>query len=103
MDRSFKLQKTYLKAFNDLFLYDFIPSEEYRILTTFLRISADLRHIKCYFKLMGNGDEKKALEVRKYLKLHKGVIRHYLAKRINSKYTPEIIFLVDGFDYDYYT
>ncbi len=101
MNRVEKLNKTYLKAFNDIFLYDFIPDEDYRLLVTFLKISADLKHIKCYFKVIGKNNQEEVEDIKKYLKNHRGVIRHYLSKRIHSKYTPEIIFFSDSFEYDY--
>ncbi len=100
MNRVDKVTKNYLKGLNDVFLFDMLD-EEYRILVTHVRVSADLKFIKCYFRILGVTDEKILNAVRKSLKMQKGRIRHLLAQRVFSKYAPEIVFVVDDFEYEY--
>ena len=53
----------------------------------------DLKYCKIYVSVLGN-DEKKA-EVQDALKSANGFIRRELARRLNLRNTPELIFLLD--------
>ncbi len=53
----------------------------------------DLKYCKIYVSVLGN-DEKKA-EVQDALKSANGFVRRELARRLNLRNTPELIFLLD--------
>lgn len=53
----------------------------------------DLKYCKIYVSVLGD-DEKKA-EVKEALKSANGFIRRELARRLNLRNTPELIFLLD--------
>jgi len=56
-------------------------------------MSADLKHAKVYTSIMGEeADKKKTLQG---LNRAKGFIRREIARRLNLRYTPDIIFFMD--------
>ncbi len=55
-------------------------------------VSPDLKQAKVYFVLPVGGDEK---EVLRALRKARGFFRSHLAKTLNLRYTPELVFYFD--------
>ncbi|MEG0035488.1 MAG: 30S ribosome-binding factor RbfA [Oscillospiraceae bacterium] len=55
--------------------------------------TGDLRYCTVFLSVFGLNDEK---EMKKGLKSASGWLRRELAKRLNLRYTPELIFELDG-------
>ena len=63
------------------------------ITLTRVELSADLRHAKVYFALLGGqGDEK---EIAEGLKAASGYMSRELGRRIRMKFTPKLRFCID--------
>lgn len=62
------------------------------ISVTKVRVSKDLRSARVYISMLNCKSKKNTLEG---LKSSSGFIRSELAKRINLRYTPELIFEID--------
>jgi ribosome-binding factor A len=58
-----------------------------------VEVSPDLKYAKIFFVMPADGDSKKAFNA---LKKAKGFFRSRLAKAINLRYTPELIFHYDS-------
>jgi len=56
-------------------------------------VAPDLKQAKVYFVLPVGGDSKKALQA---LKKARGFFRSRLAKAMNLRYTPELVFFYDS-------
>lgn len=65
-------------------------------MTTVIRVDTtpDLRYCKVYVSVLGDEEDKKS--VMQGLKNANGFIRHQIAKRINLRFTPELIFKLDA-------
>ena len=65
------------------------------VMTSVLRVETtqDLKYCKVYISVLGNDEEK--ANAMKGLKNAAGFIRHLLAERINLRFTPELIFMLD--------
>lgn len=57
-----------------------------------VEMSGDLRLARVYFRIFGQTSPNKVLS---YLEKRKGFIRKTLASKVNLKYNPELIFLLD--------
>ena len=62
------------------------------ISVTKVKTSPDLKHAKVFISILGSKSKKNTLEG---LKNGVGFIRCEIAKRINLRYTPEIVFEID--------
>ncbi len=62
------------------------------ISVTKVKTSSDLKHARIYISLIGSKSKKNTLEG---LKNATGFIRCEIAKRINLRYTPELVFEID--------
>lgn len=62
------------------------------ISVTKVKTSADLKNARVYISILGSKSKKNTLEG---LKNATGFIRTELAKRVNLRYTPELIFELD--------
>lgn len=62
------------------------------ISVTKVKTSPDLKHARVYISLIGSKSKKNTLEG---IKNASGFIRCEIAKRINLRYTPELVFEVD--------
>lgn len=60
---------------------------------TEVKVSGDLRHVKVYFSVFGNEKEKKSAIIG--LKHATGFIRQLIARGIELRYVPEIVFEFD--------
>jgi ribosome-binding factor A len=60
---------------------------------TMVEVSGDKRHAKIFVSVLG--DETKAKETIKALKNARGYVRTELSKRLNVRFTPEIVFEMD--------
>jgi ribosome-binding factor A len=60
---------------------------------TAVRVTKDLRYAKVFVSVFGNDQEKKdALEALKHAA---GFVRHEIGQRIQLRYTPEMLFVLD--------
>ncbi|MCX7974869.1 MAG: 30S ribosome-binding factor RbfA [Candidatus Aminicenantes bacterium] len=57
-----------------------------------VEMSGDLKLARIYFRIFGQISPEKVLA---YLEKRKGFIRKILASKVNLKYNPELIFLLD--------
>ncbi len=62
---------------------------------TKVNISADLKLVNCFYLPFGNADQEQKIE--EALENSRYVIRDYVTKKINLKYSPEIRFFFDRF------
>lgn len=60
---------------------------------TEVEVSGDLRYVKVYFTVLGNEKEKKSAVIG--LKHATGFIRQLIAKGVELKFVPEIVFKFD--------
>jgi len=58
-----------------------------------VEVSGDLRHAKVYVSILGN--EESVRGTMEALKRASGFIRKEIARRIQLRYTPEVVFLYD--------
>lgn len=68
------------------------PSITGMISVTKVKVTNDLKYAKIYISILNSKDEKATIEG---LKKSSGFIRTELAKRINLRNTPELIFEID--------
>lgn len=57
-----------------------------------VKLSIDLRHATVYISALDEGTEAQTLAA---LREHRGFFRSELAKKLNLRYTPELIFQID--------
>lgn len=67
-------------------------SPEAFITVTSVEMTGDLKVAKIYFQIFGQVEPQ---EVLAYLEKRKGFVRKTLASKVNLKYNPELIFLLD--------
>ncbi|MBP7177002.1 MAG: 30S ribosome-binding factor RbfA [Thermoclostridium sp.] len=60
---------------------------------TAVRVTKDLRYAKVFVSVYGNDQEKK--DALQALKHAAGFVRHEVGQRIQLRYTPEILFVLD--------
>jgi ribosome-binding factor A len=72
------------------------PALSHHALTiTKVNITADLKLVNCFYLPFGNADQREKIEVA--LENSRYMIRDYVTKKINLKYSPEIRFFFDKF------
>ncbi|MDY0041591.1 MAG: 30S ribosome-binding factor RbfA [Desulforhabdus sp.] len=70
------------------------------ITITGAEVSADLRHAKIFYCVMGSPNDEEKLNASKGLAKARGFIRQQLGKRLHMRYLPELEFHYDAsFDY----
>ena len=89
--RQEKLSELYRRASND-FLHDNISLENGIFSVTNVELSEKLNRLKIYFSVWP--DQKEA-DVIKSLKILKRDLRKELASKINTKFSPEVEFVLD--------
>ena len=68
------------------------PEATGMISVTKVKITPDLKYAKVYVSILNSKNDEKTMEA---LKKSAGFIRSQIAKRVNLRYTPELIFEVD--------
>ena len=61
---------------------------------TAVEVSADLKHAKIFYTVLGDEDSKRKSESA--LARASGFIQHEIGRKLRLKYTPEILFQFDG-------
>jgi len=61
---------------------------------TAVEVSADLKHAKIFYTVLGNEDSK--TKSASALRRASGFIQHEIGRKLRLKYTPEIFFQFDG-------
>ena len=92
-NRMGRIDEEYRKELSQILSYDLKnPNITGMISVTKVKVTADLKYAKVYISILNSKNIKETLEG---LKKSSGFIRSELAKRINLRNTPELIFEID--------
>ena len=88
-----RIDEEYRKELSNIIGYDLKnPNVTGMISVTKVKVTADLKYAKVYVSILNSKNIKETMEG---LKKSSGYIRTELAKRINLRNTPELIFEID--------
>ena len=92
-NRMGRIDEEYRKELNQIISYDLKnPNVTGMISVTKVKVTTDLKYAKVYVSILNSKNIKETMEG---LKKSSGFIRSELAKRINLRNTPELIFEID--------
>lgn len=92
-NRMGRIDEEYRKELSQIISYDLKnPSVTGMISVTKVKVTTDLKYAKVYVSILNSKNIKETMEG---LKKSSGFIRSELAKRINLRNTPELIFEID--------
>mgnify|MGYP003372995296 CR=1 FL=1 len=92
-NRMGRIDEEYRKELSQIISYDLKnPSVTGMISVTKVKVTTDLKYAKVYVSILNSKNKKETMEG---LKKSSGFIRSELAKRINLRNTPELIFEID--------
>ena len=92
-NRMGRIDEEYRKELSQIISYDLKnPNVTGMISVTKVKVTTDLKYAKVYISILNSKNIKETMEG---LKKSSGFIRSELAKRINLRNTPELIFEID--------
>ncbi|MEG1582234.1 MAG: 30S ribosome-binding factor RbfA [Clostridia bacterium] len=94
--RSLRIDSEIAKCISDIILTELHDKDLQNQIITISRVntSNDLSHCKVYFSVLGNDEvQKKVIET---LENAKNYIRGQLAKKLNLRNTPALVFILDN-------
>ena len=92
-NRMGRIDEEYRKELSQIISYDLKnPNVTGMISVTKVKVTTDLKYAKVYVSILNSKNIKETMEG---LKKSSGFIRSELAKRINLRNTPEVIFEID--------
>lgn len=90
--RQERVASLFQEAMSEIIRRDLHLSPEAFITVSSVEMTGDLKVAKVYFRVFGQVSPQETLV---YLEKRKGFIRKTLASKVNLKYNPELIFLLD--------